>query len=302
MKTFRLLTVCLFLVLFFTACDKKKEEVKPDNAQDNTNTSLAAGQMTAKINGTTWTSQTAFVGQANPEGISINGQANGKSLAITIAGVIKAGNFDVFAYESMQGWYMETGNGTMQTWTSITSNKCKLNITKLDWAAKKMSGTFSFEADSQASSSSTGSFKITDGEFKDLPITVAQPAASTNMTALVNNTSWNGSGMYIFGFPGFYSLTGSDATGQVIGISGINSLQPGPATAGWATFTIPVMNDYQTWGTSSGTAPVVNITSYDPVTKKASGTFSFTAAAINLAGTTGTKSITQGTFTDIPVF
>lgn len=300
MKVFRFFTF-LVAVLLLAGCNKEKEEVAPDPSQQITSNTAAAGQMIAKINGVAWRSQTAFVGNASPEGLSISGQNNGKMISITIAGVVMAGSFDVFTYESLNGWYMEVGNGTMQTWTSISSHKCKLEITKLDWTAKKMSGTFSFAADSQASSSSAGAFLITDGSFTDLPITAAAPASSTSMTATVNNVQWNGAGMYIFGFPGSYYLTGSDATGQAINIGGFSSLQPGTSNALWADFLVPAANDHQVWRTEQNNPAIITITSYNPITKKASGTFAFTANERNFSGPASTKKI-QGTFTDILIF
>jgi hypothetical protein len=298
MKTLNLLSLFLFSLLLLTSCGDKKDPA-PDPA------TAIAGTMTAKIDGVAWSATTVNVGDASPNGISINGYNNDKRISITIGNVVKPGRFDAFVFESLQGWYTVTGNSTMQVWSSFPSNKCRLDITRLDWVGKRMSGTFSFLADSLSSGSSGSSgvsLQITDGVFTDLPITVAPPASSVEMSANVNNLAWNASGMYMFGFTGFYQLIGSDAAGQAITINGISSLQPGTYTALWSEFTIPANSDFQTWITDTNTPASVTITSFDPVAKKVSGTYSFTADATGLAGATGTKTISQGSFTDVPVF
>lgn len=52
---------------------------------------------------------------------------------------------------------------------------------------------------------------------------------------------------------------------------------------------------------NGSTSTTITITKYNASTKKVSGTFSFTAEAVGTSNATGTKTITNGTFTDISV-
>lgn len=52
-----------------------------------------------------------------------------------------------------------------------------------------------------------------------------------------------------------------------------------------------------TFGTSTAT---VTVTKFDAANKKISGTFSFTADAVGTSGAEGSKTVTEGTFTDVP--
>jgi hypothetical protein len=48
-------------------------------------------------------------------------------------------------------------------------------------------------------------------------------------------------------------------------------------------------------------AATITITKYNSSTKKVSGTFSFTAGPVGTSNAQGTKTITNGTFTDVSV-
>ncbi len=52
-----------------------------------------------------------------------------------------------------------------------------------------------------------------------------------------------------------------------------------------------------TFGSSTAT---VTVTKFDAAAKKISGTFSFTADAVGTSGAEGSKTVTEGTFTDVP--
>ena len=289
------------LCLFFLAACGKDDDTQPE--PDATNNQQATGTMKADIDGTPWVAQEALVAKAHPHGVSISGHSSGKVVSITISELIKAGKFDGFIYESVAGWYQENLNGTMHSWASITSQKCLLNITKLDWSARKMSGTFAFVADSQASSFPTGSYNIANGKFTDVTIDASVPAPATTMQmeAQVDNIPWSASAVLLFGFPGSYYLNGSGINAHSIYIGGLSTLQPGSYTGRLGNYSVPVNNDYQFWTSPQANPPVVTITKHDPITKLTSGTFSYTADAIPINGATGTKTI-SGNFTDVPLY
>jgi hypothetical protein len=301
MNRFRFGFLFLLISILFTACGKN-DDTQPAPAATN-NQQASNGTMKATINGAPWVAQEALVAKATPHGISISGHSSGKAVSITISEIIKAGKFDNFSYESITGWYLENLNGTMHTWATLTSRKCQLEITKLDWANRKMSGTFAFVADSQASSSPTGLLTITNGEFTDVTIdpAVPAPAATMQMEAQVNNVPWSASAVVLFGFPGDYYLNGSDVNGHALFINGISALQPGSYTARLGDYTIPANNDHQMWSSTQTSPPVITITQHDPITKKTSGTYTYTATAIPWNGATGSKTIT-GSFTDVPLY
>ena len=292
----------LLASVLFTACGKDEEPVQPQ-PENTTNNNATAGEMKATINGASWVAREAMVTIATPHGISITGHANGGMVAITISELIKAGKFDAYTYEGLSGWYQQNLNGTLHTWASLNSRKCRLEITKLDWSARKMSGTFSFVADSQASSFPTGLYNITSGEFTDVTIAqnVPAPATSMQMNAQINNVPWSASAVLLFGFPGDYYLNGTGENGQSLHLNGLSALQPGNYTGQFANYAVPANNDQQLWTTPSASPPVFTITHHDPITKKTSGTFSFTADAIPWNGATGTKTI-SGSFTDVPLY
>src|SRR5690606_18575236 len=118
MKILRFLILVAFPVLFLASCGEEKNEPGPT---EKTNGNVAApGQMIAKINDTLWTSQTAYVGIASPNGLTIYGHGNSKMVYLTVGGAItKPGRFDAFTYNAVAGWYSKTQNNTAHTWTSL---------------------------------------------------------------------------------------------------------------------------------------------------------------------------------------
>lgn len=298
---FSLLLFCFFVL--FTACSKDDDTTQPEPEQTTNGPTTNAGQMKATINGAAWVAQAALVTKATPHGISISGHSSGKAVSITIGELIKPGKFDYNTYESLSGWYQESLNGTIHSWTTLISRKCLLEITKLDWANRKMSGTFSFVADSLASSSPTGLFNITNGEFTDVAIdpSVPAPAATMQMSAQVDNVPWGASSVSLFGYPGAYYLNGSDVNGHAIVIYDFDTFQPGTYTARFGKYSVPANNDQQHWVSPPNNLPVITITKHDPITRKTSGTFSYPADAISWSGATGTKTI-AGSFTDVPLY
>ena len=303
MNRFRFGFLFLFFALLFAGCGKDDDNNQPQPKNNGTNANN--GQMTALINGVVWSADLPYAELRNKYELQISGlDLNGVMLAVSSVNVLKPGKFDAFSYRAVTGWDIETKNGATTTWTSLSSNDCQLNITKLDWANKRISGTFAFAADSQASSSQSGYRTITNGIFTDVPINVNTPVPTSTMTALVNNAAWEASGMFLVydQIGNDYSLVSSDVNGHSIHLDQMPSLSPGTYTTGYGELDIPFNQDFQGWASSFNSNFTYTITNYDPVAKVASGTFSFAADAIGMNGETGTKIISQGNFTNVPVF
>jgi hypothetical protein len=111
---------------------------------------------------------------------------------------------------------------------------------------------------------------------------------SSDVVAIVNNAE------------GSFLFTAKDSHENSISISGPNR-----------TGTFTAQNDNITGGIYTNSAGAIwmstmdagdasiTITKYDASAKKMSGTFTFTAPAIGTSGATGTKTVTNGSFTDV---
>ena len=125
------------------------------------------------------------------------------------------------------------------------------------------------------------------------------PAPATGMTSKVDGKDWKAAVPVAKLDSGNLTLMGATFSGEAIGLhtSQLSITQPGtyPAFAVYSEV-IPGNSDGPTWGTHATT---VTITKLDLPGNKISGTFSFIAEAEPSSGATGTRTITNGVFTDI---
>ena len=134
------------------------------------------------------------------------------------------------------------------------------------------------------------------------------PGITGTMSATVNSTPWYALAPYASFNNTTLTIAGPTASttgGELLGIT-INNFNGlgtynGPFNAIGAFSLTNGASNPPTWDTTTGSMSIT-ISKYDQVNKKLSGTFSFTAKpSILIQGNTatGTKTITNGTFTDI---
>lgn len=144
-------------LLFLGAC----------SGDDTTGPGVGSGQMTADVNGSTWTAVaenfTNILNEDQQSGnhIIIDGEdANGVRIVLSANGDVPG----TYILDVSQNKY-EAG-GTLQTMTNGSqyvgsSVKATVSITAIDKSTKKVSGTFEFSTDD-------GKYTITGGQFNDL--------------------------------------------------------------------------------------------------------------------------------------
>jgi len=97
-----------------------------------------------------------------------------------------------------------------------------------------------------------------------------------------------------------FVLSATDAQENSITLTGPTAVGNYTGATNDETSGIYINKDGALWMSSMGDGTVtLTITKYDVSSKRMSGTFSFTAPAAG-SGATGTKTITNGSFTDVP--
>src|SRR5688572_8173889 len=154
---------------------------------------------------------------------------------------------------------------------------------------------------------------VTGGNTTDLgTVTLTQPGNQFlgSMSAKVNGVSWNsiihGATMDM----GDLTITGTvpNLTGstELIVLNIMNVTGPGtftgPSNAVGVFTSTALGGSPSTWVSGGPTGNcTVTITNFDTANKKVSGTFSFTGFADPTSSATGTKTITNGTFTNLNI-
>jgi hypothetical protein len=127
------------------------------------------------------------------------------------------------------------------------------------------------------------------------------PGPTTGMTAKVDGSDWKAAVPVAKLDSGDVTLMGATLSGQAIGLhtSKANITQPGTyAAIAVYSEVIPGEIDGPTW---ANRATTLTITKLDLTENKISGTFGFSSVAEPTSGATGTRTITNGVFTDIPL-
>ncbi|MGV3541042.1 MAG: DUF6252 family protein [Rufibacter sp.] len=156
MKTWKLYATAFLLSLSFASCSDDEED------------EAAPGTLTAKVDNTTWKADlTSALYSEQDKVISVGGYtAQGKSVSVSIMGITGTGSYtSTSPIHVVIGTYTE-GEGE-KIWTSEDPGDVLVTITKLDKAAKRVSGTFEFVAvaDDQSSTKT-----ITEGKFENVLI------------------------------------------------------------------------------------------------------------------------------------
>lgn len=130
---------------------------------------------------------------------------------------------------------------------------------------------------------------------------IENPTTSQNnqLTAKVDGVSFQSKEVAAISHDGNVLVTAEDAQGNTVTISGPAEVGTFSSASGDATSGFYTGNNGNVWlSTFGGGAATITISKYDASAKKISGSFSFTALPSG-GDATGTKTITNGSFTDV---
>lgn len=166
MKFNTLLAGLFSAALLFSGCSKDDDKPTPDPAVQqpgNTNPQNSSG-MSSKVNNVDWTALAPMASFQSSNlilaGSNILGQAI--SVSTTSGTVTQAGTY------AATGTYIEIVQGSTSGPMWMAPVGGSITITKLDLAAKKVSGTFTFSAQAVPGTGATGTKTITSGVFNEL--------------------------------------------------------------------------------------------------------------------------------------
>lgn len=160
MKLRSIFAALIVFTFLFSACDSKKEDPAPTPEP-----APASNSMTAKVNNADWA---AFIPTATIQnGELILGGSNVSRHAIAL--YTQNANLTAPGTYSAMGTFMEMPQDTSKgpTWMNPAMS---VTITKVDMTAKKISGTFSFNAIAVPGTGASGMKAVTNGVFTDVTI------------------------------------------------------------------------------------------------------------------------------------
>ncbi len=330
MKPRFLLTLLLSSIVLLSSCDS--------DDSDDSNTpggQPEAGTFTAVVDGesfsSSWPFATAIVTETSNGGFTIalagTRVSTSESEAVTVGVVgsdfmsLTAGS--VFTGQSSNtlaygGYALDQDDGTEISASSEDNSSAICTITAIDFDAKLISGTFSFEA----IDGSTGQvITVTEGVFTNLNYTISgtggeNPVAS--ISAEIDGTPFSSSGIFVFGFLSSTSIIGdylliggSQYQGDLVKAMTLNmyaddfsAVSVGTTYSGDTDdlFFFGQYNadddgniDFESRSDSVASATCV-ITELDPINKLVSGEFSFDAIDED---TNEVYEVRNGVFTNI---
>jgi hypothetical protein len=284
MKTSKHLALLLLVACAFASCQK---EIPDMNA--------LTGNFRAKINGTQWIATASASATINSGIITLTGTGNRKSLTIVLLGsgpgtyVLNDTTFNTAAFTD------STNNGgaafsTSQGGAAVAGGQ--VIITKIDNAAKTITGSFSFKT-FRSSDSSKADF--TEGIFENIKFTSQViPPLPTNpgdtLTAIVDGNAFTATAITAVAAGSNITVGGIAAGGRSIAL-----IMPSNITAG--SYTIGGTGGTITGTYTSGTTLSMSLTGgltviqHDSATKRLKANFNFTAVDVMSSATT---TITQG--------
>jgi Family of unknown function (DUF6252) len=296
------IALCLFGLM---ACEKETSfetgGTPTGDTTDNNNGggNNVTGDMRAKIDGAQWVAdKTAAAARMNGR-IAIAGLSiDGKTVAITLAdsGVHQ---YTLYFDGLNAGAYQDSSLADITAFTSNAGSSAAetggtLNITSIDEANKKISGTFSFKAKRETDETFRN---ITEGSFTNLTYSTTLPPGNSSDTLRVKIDGVDFTPTLIIGIDifGNLSVSGSAASGYpTVGITVPSGTLPGTyELEGMFGTYIGQYNisNSQLLAASSGTLEILE---HNTTTKRIRANFSFTAAP--LLGTGSSAELTQGYF------
>ena len=268
--------------------------------------SQVTGDFRAKIDGTPWVATKIAIGSRMAGIINLTGQSNdGKIITITLTDS-SVHRYILSDVTMNAGAYFDSASNpyAMATNQGEYPSECggEVNITSIDTAKKKMSGTFSFKVYRQFDSTM---MNITEGVFNNISYEITLPPTSATDTfkVKIGGTQWIPPTVIgaitpaVPPMPAQIALTGTDATGS----KSVGLLMPGDITPGTYTLSLfgatyiglynPNSDPNMSQASTSGT---LTILSHNPTTKRIRGNFSFHAQA--LLNPLLTTELTEGYF------
>lgn len=192
---FRTLTFLLTTIFFLNLTSCGKKDSSDDSNDDNNNTTTTASNMTAKVDGDSWSAYYGVYGGSSPAGYAyVTDNGNGTyqisilgfrysytnstfsgwdEISVSVYNVSGEGTYDLSASSSVygQGIYFSAPTTSFVDYVAFstdTVNTGTLVITSFDYTNKKISGTFSFDAKEYAPVDSNYVVSLTEGKFTDL--------------------------------------------------------------------------------------------------------------------------------------
>ena len=275
----RLIIIILVLSVGIYSC--QKELTDPNGS---TTTPGGTGDFRAKINGTQWVATSS--GAARVSGlISVSGIGGGKTMAITLT---DSGVHHYILNQTTMGAgaYSDSSSGSNVAFATNGSSLSggSVDITTIDTANKKISGTFRFTVYRAIDSTIR---TISEGSFTNISYaTTTPPAASTDTFTVkidgVTFTPFTIQGLHIT-ILGQISISGTDQSGtKSVSVFVPDTVTPGtyPITGFGGTY-FGQYNKNATTFLSSDTG-TVTILEHNTSSRRIRGSFNFHAAEILL--------------------
>jgi hypothetical protein len=280
--------VILGSVLFIQSC---QQEIDP-NTISNTNNPVT-GDFRAKINGTQWVANSIAAASRMNGFIGITGRSTDKkyiTITLTDSGVH---NYTLNDMTMNAAAYLDS---TLADPSALTTNQGlnpgdaggTVNITSIDVANKKISGTFSFKVFRQLDGLQR---TMTEGVFTNLSYTTTLPPSGTadTLNVKIAGTPWMP--VSVIGvktpasgpIPATIAIVANNAAAtQTVGLTMPAGITPGTYTLDFFGLTYigqynPDTNPNHSQASMSGT---LTILSHNTTTKRIRGTFSFHAETI----------------------
>lgn len=301
--------VLLFSFFFFVSCEN--EPIDPALANQINNPSNGNGSGTgggsggsaavfkADFNGQTWTANnTQAVMYSNSIQISGLKTSNGEAFGFSLNG-ISSGTYDstsnVIAFDpgnSSSGYVYWAVNPTNPSASSGT-----VIVTNVDTVNKTISGTFSFTGYwSESSNTTVPPIVFTNGVFTNVPYTSGVIATNDSFYAKIDGSEFvedaiDVSEVISSGFPDSYSIVGSKANGDNVGLRISKSLG-----VGTYPFSGPFNQDLASncvFNNLLYTSDTGSLTITSKTATRIVGTFNIVVSNFT---TSQTKTITQGAF------
>lgn len=296
----RFLSIILCLCLFVISISSCQKEISADTGNP-ANPPAVTGNLKAKINGTQWIAD-KLAGAARMSGfINISGISNDKkTLTITVqdsgvhrytldenslnvAALVDSTEASPNAYTTNQGTFPATSGG-------------EVNITAIDTANKKISGTFSFKVFRQMDNAQK---TITEGSFTNLSYSTSLPPSSVSDTFRVKIDGVSFTPASVSGF--FVSLTNqisivanNAAATKTVGVIFPSNIIPGSYTFDFFGGTYigqynPDTNPMHSTASVSGTLTILE---HNTATKRVRANFNFRAE--ELLNSANAATLTEG--------
>lgn len=292
--------MAVMMVLAFAACSKEKSL---DSTKDG-----GPGILRMKVDGVQWNATTGISASIKDGVITITGTSTDKKTLF-----IELNNTVVDEYDLDQGTdsyatYLDMNEAAPTEYATdqgADPNQAGglVNVTKIDAATKRISGTFSFLVYRDIDSKQ---YTITEGVFENLPYTTDEPDPGNPGGGSFMNATIDGAGYTGMNTTGLFNaqlnaiqISSGTGTGPT-DIKTLHLMVAADIAVGKYDFaTGDVLGLYSIIAGSSNTnfeseSGELNITEHNTTTKTIKGTFHFVGK--DLAGGTTTANITNGSF------